>query len=187
MELDYDFGGEYLDVFLSLPRRAQEFALAYLHCENNKEYLKDNLFGYSERPYASMKSPIEKIFAIAFYTVLNEHGFLENEIFSPIPQAEISLDTKTYYADFLILAESFGQIKCENEFKLVIECDGHDFHEKTKEQVAYRNERDLELMSAGYDVMHFSGSQIYKDPYKIANQVYEYLSKKVGRVWYEEG
>lgn len=59
----------------------------------------------------------------------------------------------------------------------MIECDGHEFHEKTKEQVIYDNEREYKLKSAGYDVLHFSGSEIYNNPYECAEKTLNYISK----------
>jgi very-short-patch-repair endonuclease len=42
--------------------------------------------------------------------------------------------------------------------RLVVECDGHDFHEKTKQQVTKDNRRERELQIAGWHVFRFSGS-----------------------------
>ena len=100
------------------------------------------------------------------------------------PQEKININGKTYFADFLIDPMRTGWVTYENNdiYRLVIECDGHDFHEKTKAQVEKRNQRDMDLKSAGYDVLHFSGSQIYKDPDKCAEDVFEYVIQKVGEV-----
>ena len=66
-----------------------------------------------------------------------------------------------------------------NDYRLVIECDGHEFHKLTKEQVKHDNERDFNLKDCGYDVIHFSGSQIYENPWKCADEVCRYLTQKV--------
>lgn len=55
--------------------------------------------------------------------------------------------------------------------KLVVECDGHEFHEKTSEQAKKDKSRDRDLLSRGYPVMRFTGSEIYCDPLKCAEQV----------------
>lgn len=60
---------------------------------------------------------------------------------------------------------------------VAVECDGHDFHEKTKEQVEKRNVRDMELKKAGVDVLHYSGSQIYNNPYSCAKEIIDYVTK----------
>jgi hypothetical protein len=54
--------------------------------------------------------------------------------------------------------------------RIGIELDGHDFHERTKEQVTLRNQRDRVLESAGWRVLHFSGSEFHKDPLKVIEE-----------------
>lgn len=71
------------------------------------------------------------------------------------PQATIG----NYRADFLIWF-ALGK----HHAGLVVECDGHDYHDKTKEQAARDKRRDRELLTAGYPVVRFTGSEIYKDP-----------------------
>lgn len=46
---------------------------------------------------------------------------------------------------------------------VAVECDGHQFHERTKEQVARDKKRDRHFQSNGWRVLRFSGSEIYKD------------------------
>jgi len=70
---------------------------------------------------------------------------------------------------------------------IVVECDGHDFHEKTKQQAARDKKRDREIVAAGYPVMRFTGSEIFRDPVSCANQVGEALSDVLHRVSREGG
>lgn len=58
---------------------------------------------------------------------------------------------------------------------LVIECDGHDFHEKTKGQAKHDKERDRNLQLEGFRVMHFTGSEVFKDSDKCADQIMKML------------
>ena len=53
---------------------------------------------------------------------------------------------------------------CLRLFRLVIECDGHEWHEKTKEQAAADRKRDRLFVKNGYAVMRFTGSEIWRDP-----------------------
>lgn len=53
---------------------------------------------------------------------------------------------------------------------LAIECDGHDFHERTKEQASKDRKRDRELQAAGLRVFRFTGSDIWKDPVGCARE-----------------
>lgn len=63
---------------------------------------------------------------------------------------------------------------------ILVECDGHDFHERTKEQASRDKSRDRELHSAGFLVLRFSGSEIWKDPYKCATQIMDCLDSNMG-------
>lgn len=58
---------------------------------------------------------------------------------------------------------------------MIVECDGHDFHEKTKKQAKHDKKRDRYLTSFGYTVFRFTGSEIYKDPVWCVCEVFEYL------------
>lgn len=79
------------------------------------------------------------------------------------PQAVIA----PWRVDFLCqLIDHGGAIK-----SIVIECDGHDYHERTKEQAAHDRKRDRDLTARGFTVLRFTGSEIYKSPAKCAADV----------------
>ena len=67
-----------------------------------------------------------------------------------------------YVADFVLITP---------EAKFVIECDGHDFHERTKEQARHDRSRDRKMVEAGWLVMRFTGSEIWSNPFACAEQV----------------
>lgn len=62
--------------------------------------------------------------------------------------------------------------------RLAIECDGHEFHEKTKEQAAHDKARDRALVAAGWPVMRFTGSEIHADPFACAKQACAFLANE---------
>lgn len=93
----------------------------------------------------------------------NEHGCLgieaglEDRFNLDIePQAEVKTNAGTYHVDFLITSKTMGEL----ETAIVIELDGHEFHEKTKEQVARDNKRTRALTQAGMTVLRFSGHEL---------------------------
>lgn len=87
------------------------------------------------------------------------------------PQAQIG----NYRVDFLILAIDWRLYpKPQVWRKLVVECDGHDFHERTKEQAAKDRSRDRDLILKGFDVFRFTGSELWRDPWKAAQQVFDW-------------
>jgi hypothetical protein len=63
--------------------------------------------------------------------------------------------------------------------RLIIECDGHDFHERTKEQAAKDRSRDRAATIAGIDVLRFTGSEIWRDPWECAGQIITWANRAV--------
>lgn len=171
-----------LEEFEGLTHKSKILFFAYFF----NEYVEDSTIAYilssGQFDYSECQSPIEEIFAVAYDLKLSLVGFPECEVLRLKPQEKIVVNNKTYYADFLLDVSSDNFFVCDHDYKLVIECDGHEFHEKTKEQVEKRNNRDMDLKSAGYDVLHFSGSQIFKNPIECANKVFDYINSKVGAI-----
>lgn len=129
------------------------------------------------------ESPMEQLLAIE----MERLGIREMANFNPFVmidefsnQGEINIEGKTYYADFLIKVSYFKKVGSKFDFRknIVIEVDGHEFHQKTKEQVEHDNERERALQKAGYEVIRFSGTEIYHKSYKCANEVLSFILSK---------
>lgn len=60
-------------------------------------------------------------------------------------------------------------------FKVFIECDGHAFHERTKEQAARDRQKDRRVQQAGIPILRFTGSEIFADPVHCAMQVFDFV------------
>lgn len=122
-----------------------------------------------------LKSPIEDLFYIAFcaqveaeFQVLNPHhvsdgngGVKDGEGVYIKPQYKIG----NYRADFLIYQNGLSEHPAA---PVIVELDGHDFHDKDKHQRAYEKSRDRFLVRRGFKVLHFTGSEVVADPYKVA-------------------
>lgn len=114
---------------------------------------------------SEMGSEIERALAVTFavMTRISGHDFLFSTPTEPkkggfflAPQFPI----ENFRADFLFGFTSHPLPKnC-----VVIECDGHQWHEKTKEQAARDKSRDRVLSLHAARVIHFTGSEIYRDP-----------------------
>lgn len=61
--------------------------------------------------------------------------------------------------------------------KLLIECDGHDFHERTKEQAKRDRSRDRAAQYEGLPILRFTGSEIWNDPYGVADEVLAFMER----------
>lgn len=79
------------------------------------------------------------------------------------PQAMIG----PYRVDFVVRFRFDEKQKIE----IVVECDGHDFHERTKEQASSDKARDRTLQRLGYRVFRFTGSDIHADARGCARDV----------------
>lgn len=129
---------------------------------------------YLRAPYVKSRierSPITKEEFILLINeqdaLIEEYGSVGEEILLYItPQVKIG----RFCVDFLMAYESC--IPCKFEF-IAIECDGHNFHEKTKEQAAHDKARDRELQSGGIRVLRFTGSEIWKDALGCAESALE--------------
>lgn len=170
--------------FNSLPDRAKEIMFASM---NRLAMLDDNslkTYWYIIMgDYLDCESPIEKILYVAmdFVYILREKEF-ENWNFMVFPQAEVEHKSKTYRVDFMVSMEKYeDKIQDVIQKDIVVECDGHEFHQKTKEQVKHDNEREMQIKLAGYDVLRFSGTQIYENPMKCANDIIDYALTKIRR------
>jgi very-short-patch-repair endonuclease len=64
--------------------------------------------------------------------------------------------------------------------KVAVEVDGHEWHERTKEQAARDKQRDRELQTAGWFVLRFTGSEVFKDADACVTEVRKFIRERVG-------
>lgn len=177
-----------LDTLNRLPTKAQQVFMAIVASKiYEQEDASIDALGWmaslGEFNYSDCESPIEIIFAFCYDYYISYLGFPFFEYFALYPQKHITANGKNYRADFAVDTEEYFSDCTENVVKVVFECDGHDFHERTKDQVIKDNNRDYDLKIAGYDVVHFSGSEIYRDPLGCAKRAVEFVIKKAGAVY----
>lgn len=146
----------------------------------------ENQMDIFEHPLVNLcESPIEQIMLaeLTFCPFGYFHG--PHEIHDPtmpfeIPDANVVIipqyEIRDYRVDFAILLRNFQ----DNILKIVVECDGHDFHEKTKQQAKRDKKRDRDLQAAGWKVLRFTGSEIVRDVNACVNEIYG-----IGADWIE--
>ena len=107
-----------------------------------------------------------------------------------MPQSQIGeyrVDFLIEYEQDIIETDDQGNDKgVQFRSSIIVECDGHDFHEKTKAQASKDKKRDRVLQSVGYRVFRFTGSDIYKDPISCAEEVYGLFHQELGDGYYTE-
>lgn len=144
-------------------------------------------------------SPVEKAMLLALCVVANEAGtnvryrYRERtlgdytempDVLTVEPQARLG----RYRVDFMLTYEAWfpgteklkdGRVQAEPvkiTNQLIIECDGHDFHDRTKEQASDDRERDRELKKVGFDVFRYTGSDVWKSPFACAREAIAQVS-----------
>lgn len=151
---------------------------------------------FEDSPYGS--SPIEHIFHAAFMAHMNyvcgcsdfsvwfmregdtpEQKVKEPDAIHSDPMSSVIwMGAQTpigpYKADFTLTVQSWRDEKWRT---LVVECDGHDYHERNKQQAAHDRARDRWMTENGYTVFRFTGSELYRDPMRCAEQVFDMLMK----------
>jgi very-short-patch-repair endonuclease len=65
---------------------------------------------------------------------------------------------------------------------IAVECDGHDFHERTRDQAKRDKRRDRFLVGQGFRVLRFTGSEIYENSFACAVSVWE-IARKIHDEW----
>jgi very-short-patch-repair endonuclease len=122
------------------------------------------------------ESPIENLMAIALDQQANLLGKVYGIECIVNSQYEIKINDKTYRSDFML-----GVLLPDGKsFSIVVECDGHEFHEKTKEQSARDKARDRAIQSKGMNVLRFTGSEIWNDAGKCAREVADFIKSLAG-------
>lgn len=72
-----------------------------------------------------------------------------------------------YVLDFALFVNIPGGI----EMKFNIECDGHEFHKASRDQVQHDNRRNRHLQNLGWCVVRFSGNEINASPRECMKQI----------------
>jgi hypothetical protein len=128
------------------------------------------------------QSPIEELL---FFSLL-----LAGEAMSDIPvligmepgyfaaptaiQLEAQPPVGDYHPDFRVTAYTWHPFSNSGGWRrgaVLVECDGHDFHERTKEQASRDKKRDRDLQSLGFPVFRYTGSDVWKNSMGVAREI----------------
>lgn len=86
----------------------------------------------------------------------------------------------TYRADMIMQAKVDG-----GGFQpapVVVECDGFNYHDKTRAQACHDRARDRYMQRQGYVVARFAGDEIVEQPFACAFEVFDLVLRGVARV-----
>lgn len=143
----------------------------------------------------SVESPIELLMLSALQVVGHYHVNVPNvrgdkpdvvaralaaspcSQFVIVPQACV----ENYRLDFLV-ARQDGDFK----WAIGVECDGHDYHDRTKAQARRDKSRDRSILASGVPVMRFTGSEIWANAVECAEEVFSHFIAAHGDWAWEE-
>jgi very-short-patch-repair endonuclease len=121
------------------------------------------------------ESPIESIFLERFCTAAIEHGYeigkftSDSSTIAVKPQKPI-LSLRIDFGISFDFLQNFT-----SGLLIAVECDGHDWHDLTKEQAVRDRQRDRYLQRCGYKILRFTGSELYAHPLLCALEVLQYV------------
>jgi len=129
---------------------------------------------------------------VEYMEYLLQEKLIEEESYVRYKNEFIVMHVLDYYHAFILVMQAgFPEIKingksvrtdlfiyvpANDEFNLVVECDGFEYH-SGKDSFISDRQRDRALKANGFDVVRFSGSEIYKDPARAGIELYGYLQR----------
>jgi very-short-patch-repair endonuclease len=99
-------------------------------------------------PEDRSESPVERMMLAALRAYVGSAGFFVRQ------QVPIDTCRMQYRADFAVTDGSVW---------IDVEVDGHGFHASKPERAAYDCRRNRDVQRAGWLVMRFTGSEVYRD------------------------
>lgn len=129
-----------------------------------KEEWKDFTLNY----ISNVKSPIERLFWMEWRYKTTFYSDYENFYI------ESQYGVNNYTVDFMIYFRKDGYKYKEKS--LIVELDSYLWHGADPEQFTKEKKRERELQKEGYNLMRFSGREIYRNVEKCVDEVLDFLS-----------
>lgn len=161
-----------MDTLSTQKSLAHAAAEALRHVESNDIYLEP-----VRAAWALADSPIEKIMGEAIICCAKLNGGTAAKVIKPgeplegaerllvAPQRTIGF----YFADFAVIDQMHKR-------RLVVECDGYEFHDKSPMSVIKDRARDRFFLTQGWPVMRFNGSEITRQIDLCLTDIIKYLT-----------
>lgn len=140
-------------------------------------------------------SPIEKLFFVALSSYVRFGGWFDStQLITSEEQLQSvkshgdqrclliqpQVQIEDWRVDFVIHGWADYRTESPGWVSLIVECDGHDFHERTKAQAKRDRARDRGAQMGGRCVFRFTGSELWRDPLGCAREVSEWFERQRG-------
>src|SRR5437773_882091 len=165
--------------FLDLPDVQQQLEAAQRwYAQQRTKHLAEEIGGDLDN--YPVESPIEAMFALWWVAVARSQP--EYEAFTDLTlsrQHEVELSGAKYRIDFIVTPDDADLVFDGQKHRIyypgiAVELDGHDFHERTKEQVELGNRRDRAMQKHNWTVFHFSGTELLRNPARSVEEVFKH-------------
>lgn len=93
-------------------------------------------------------------------------------------RVDLQMPVGKYRSDIVVTFEELTPAGLVS-VSVYVEADGHDFHERTKEQARHDKQRDRFYVAKGLTLLRFTGSEIHKSPAKCAVEVLHLAASKL--------
>ena len=113
------------------------------------------------------ESPPEQLLRLAF----EDRQAATSAWYEITPQFEVKTARGKYRLDFVVGYWPMDEV----EIAVGVECDGHEWHDKTPAQAARDKARDRALAGFGFPVLRFAAIEVFNDANKCASEVFEVL------------
>lgn len=133
------------------------------------------------------QSPIERRFAHALL-------FAERSTFEPsgdevpwhiaVNAIGVVLGQQVPVGDYFV---DFTFTHPDSSHRYAIELDGHEWHEKTREQAARDRQRERVITAHGWTVVRFTGSEVTRAPLSCAREAYRIMTSRVSGARVDHG
>jgi len=170
-------GPWYDEPYSNVPKFLTEFRIAhknilkleedYLQMADDKEF--KDFESFQARQIKTGKFTKEDFEVFNWHRIIVKHfGWDAYRIILQPKFPDVKVNGKNIRTDLLIWKPS------DEQFKLVVECDGFEYHSNKS---SFENDRirDRQLKKKGYDVIRFSGGEIWRDPVAVSSELFDYL------------
>lgn len=129
------------------------------------------------------ESPLELQLALAFADSRGFHWRLPDDDLCQVggwDGVHLVLLAQPTWGDYRVdFALAFPDWSPPDPLPIVVEADGHEFHERTKAQAEYDRKRDRFMVEHGAAVLRFSGRELWRNPKRCADEVLEFAWRRM--------
>lgn len=157
---------------MDMPKNVSSFITKVSEIVGNYESEIFSIGCWQEMPDLKIDSPIEMLFYVAINALrkINRMDGDSGVTVSIQPQRKI----EKYRVDFVVSEIDWRKEKTNKS--VIVECDGHEFHEKDEKARRYEKQRDRKLQSLGWKIFRFTGKEITDNPVMVAAEVLSFVT-----------